>query len=165
MTDGQRFAEQLRKGHEDDPWHGSPTAELLRGLSAVQAAAHPIPGAHGIWEIVLHMTGWQREVRRRIDGGAPGFPEEGDWPAVGEMGEPTEPRWAAAQAALREATLAFQGALPSLAGDDLDRPVGVARDRPLGSGVTVRDTLFGILQHNAYHSGQIALLRKALEAT
>jgi uncharacterized damage-inducible protein DinB len=162
MTDGPRFAEQLRKGHDDDPWHGSPTAELLRGLSAVQAAAHPVPGAHGIWEIVLHMTGWQGEVLRRIRGGAPGFPEEGDWP---EVGEPTEPRWAAAQAALREATLDFQGALATLTDGDLDRPVGVARDRPLGAGVTVRDTLFGILQHNAYHSGQIALLRKALEAT
>jgi hypothetical protein len=36
------------------------------------------------------------------------------------------------------------------------------RDPALGSGVNHRAMVHGLIQHNAYHSGQIALLRKAL---
>ena len=49
----------------------------------------PIPGAHTIWEIVLHLTAWTREVDRRVLGGEPRFPEEGDWPA--HPGTPAAP--------------------------------------------------------------------------
>jgi len=156
---GERLFRLLDRGYREDPWHGPPTAELLADLDAGVAAARPFPGAHSIWEIVLHMTGWQDEVLRRTEGAAPGFPEEGDWP---EVREPSEERWQAARDALRASTERLQAAVAGLTEDDLDRKVGVARDRPLGAGVTLYDTLHGIVQHNAYHSGQIALLRRAL---
>jgi hypothetical protein len=40
--------------------------------------------------------------------------------------------------------------------------VGSARDAPLGTGVTYADMIAGLLQHDAYHGGQIGLLRRAL---
>jgi hypothetical protein len=49
-----------------------------------------------------------------------------------------------------------------LEADELLAMVGDTKDRPLGTGVTCLDMLVGVLQHNAYHSGQIALLAKAL---
>ena len=36
------------------------------------------------------------------------------------------------------------------------------RSRPLGTGVSYYVLLHGIVQHDVYHSGQIALLKKAL---
>jgi hypothetical protein len=39
--------------------------------------------------------------------------------------------------------------------------VGGTRDAPLGTGVSYREMILGALQHDAYHSGQIALLRKS----
>jgi uncharacterized damage-inducible protein DinB len=105
------------------------------------------------------MTGWQDEVLLRLQGSSPTYPEAGDWP---EVGEPTEERWLAAREALKASTERLQAAIAALSEEALDRKVGVARDRPLGAGVTLRDTILGIVQHNAYHSGQIALLRRAL---
>ena len=85
MSDVLFLGEQLRKGYSDDPWHGPDTTSLLADVSAEKAAAHPVAGAHSIWEIVLHMTAWQNQVRRRLGGKEPGLPEEGDWSEPGEI--------------------------------------------------------------------------------
>ena len=159
MSPGERLAHQLDRGYREDPWHGPPTAELLEGLDARTASARPFPAGHSIWELVLHMTGWQDEVLKRTEGAKPAFPPQGDWP---EVGEPAEERWQAACAALKASTERLQAAVAALTQGELDRRIGVARDRPLGAGVTLDDTILGIVQHNAYHSGQIALLRRAL---
>ena len=162
MSDVRFLHEQLRKGFSDDPWHGSATAGLLQDVTAEEAAAHPIPGAHSIWEIVLHMTGWLNEVRRRLGGRQPDMPEEGDWP---EPGEPSEDTWQRDRSRLEEAVAHLLDTLSSLREEDLDRmggSIAEIRNPSLGTGVTHRAMINGIVQHNAYHSGQIALLRKAL---
>lgn len=161
MSSGERLARLLDRGYREDPWHGPPTAELLADLDAKAATGRPFPRAHSIWEIVLHMTGWQDEVLRRLGGATPCLPAEGDWP---EVGEPSEARWQAARAALKASTERLQAAVAMLSAEALERRVGVARDRPLGAGVTLDDTVHGIVQHNAYHSGQIAILRRAIGA-
>src|SRR5262245_37812638 len=84
----QHFAKELKKGHESNPWHGPSTKSLLEGISAEEAAMHIIPEFHSIWEIVLHMDAWQREVFRRLDASfIPEIPEEGDWRKVVEVSE------------------------------------------------------------------------------
>jgi hypothetical protein len=44
----------------------------------------------------------------------------------------------------------------------LDERIGDVRDRALGSGVSRYVTLHGLVQHHAYHGGQISLLKKAI---
>jgi uncharacterized damage-inducible protein DinB len=144
-----------------DAWHGPALAELLVGISARDAAARPVPGAHSIWELVLHLTGWAREVTRRLQGGTPGLPPEGDWPAVVAV---TEPAWDTARADLVAAHDRLMEEVTRLPDGALDQRVGQSRDQPLATGVTVRQTLHGVAQHDAYHGGQIALLKKALAA-
>lgn len=164
MSDVQFLHEQLRKGYSDDPWHGSATADLLQDLTAEEAAAHPIPGAHSIWEIVLHMTGWLNEVRRRLGGREPDMPEEGDWPEPGEF---SEAAWQRDRSRLEASVAELLDALPALREEDLDRlggSIAEIRNPALGTGVTHRAMVNGIVQHNAYHSGQIALLKKALQS-
>ena len=41
---------------------------LLDGVTAEQAAAHPIPGAHSIWELTLHIAAWESACLRRLEG-------------------------------------------------------------------------------------------------
>ena len=53
-----RIADQLRRAFAGDPWHGSPLCGLLAGIEADQARAHPIPEAHSVWELVLHIDAW-----------------------------------------------------------------------------------------------------------
>jgi hypothetical protein len=68
----------------------------------------------------------------------------------------------AAAAALGESLEELARAVESLPPAGLDRRVGTLGDRSLGTGVSCREMIHGLVQHNAYHSGQIALLRKAL---
>ena len=42
-----------------------------------------------------------------------------------------------------------------------DRDDDDAADAPLGTGVSYEGMVSGALQHNAYHGGQVALLRRA----
>ena len=41
-------------------------------------------------------------------------------------------------------------------------PTNDPRSRPLGTGVSYYELLHGIVQHDAYHSGQIAIIKKVL---
>ena len=160
MSEIDRIADELRRAWDGDAWHGSPVKEILDGVTSDDAAARPVPGAHAIWEIVLHMTAWTREVHRRVLTGISREPEDGDWPPVAD----TSPAaWTAALAALERANLELVDAVGALPPDRLDRVLGDARDRPLGSGVTYAVLLHGLAQHHAYHAGQVALLRRALE--
>ena len=144
--------------HSGDPWHGYSTRRILDGVTAAQAAARPASGAHSIWEIVLHMTGWTREISSRLRGGEPKDPEAGDWP---EVGEPAGERWTAALAALDEAQRELGLAAWEVADTAWLTEPRAARDPSLGSGKTLLATLEGLALHHAYHAGQIALLRRA----
>lgn len=156
---GSALATLLRKGYSSDPWHGPATDDLVRDVPFAAAAARPISDAHSIWEIVLHMTAWQREVVRRLGGAEPQDPADGDWPAPPAAGQDA---WDRARAELGASLEELAAAVSILSDEDLRELVGSARDRALGSGVTRAEMVAGLLQHNAYHSGQIALLRKAL---
>ena len=68
MSEIDRILDELERDHTGDTWHGSPVTHVLRGVTAAQASARPIPHGHTIWELVLHMTAWKNEVRRRIGG-------------------------------------------------------------------------------------------------
>jgi uncharacterized damage-inducible protein DinB len=154
----ERIADELDREHTGDPWHGSPLMEILRGVTVREAARRPIPDAHSILELVLHVTAWKNEVRRRLSGAPAGDPQEGDWP---DAGDASEERWHAALAALESAHRELVAAVRSLPETALYRPTNDPRDRPTGAGVTHYVLLHGIVQHDVYHAGQIALLRKA----
>ena len=124
------------------------------------AAARPIRHVHSVWEIVLHMTAWKKEVRRRLSGAPAGEPEDGDWP---EVPSPTAEAWQAALDRLQQAHDALVAAVRQLPESKLFEPTNDPRNRETGSGVSYYVLLHGIVQHDVYHSGQIALVRKGAE--
>lgn len=157
MSEAIRLADQLVRAHDGDPWHGSPVKAILRGVTATQAAWKPSPHVHSIWELVLHMTGWRNEVARRVTGAPAAEPAGGDWPAVGDT---TRERWTAALAALDAAHGRLMKAISGMTDAQLVAASNDRRDRPLGAGVTYYELCHGIVQHDAYHAGQIAILKK-----
>jgi uncharacterized damage-inducible protein DinB len=161
MEEIARIVDQLQREHDGDPWHGSPLRELLDGITAEVAAAHPIRNVHSVWEIVLHMTAWKNEVRRRLGGAPAGVPQEGDWP---DVPAPTADAWNAARERLNEAHRTLIEAVRQLPEAKLFAPTSDPRDRETGSGVSHYVLLHGIVQHDVYHAGQIALVRKGAEA-
>ena len=153
MREVERIAEQLRRAHEGGAWHGPALSELLRGVTAEQAAARPFEGAHSIWESVAHVEAWERAILRRL-GGDPAqiYDTEEDWPATGEV---SDRAWRKTLERLTKTYLALRDAVLGLEDADLDGPI-------LPNMSTRYVTLHGAVQHALYHAGQIALVRKAL---
>jgi uncharacterized damage-inducible protein DinB len=158
MRDVDRLGGEVLNTLDGDPWYGSAVLRLLDGVVAGAAVAHPIASAHSIWELVLHMTSWTRETARRVNGRVEGIPVEGDFPPVTVTGGDA---WTRAIDELRDAHKELAAALDAAGDGVLDRQVGSHVDAE-GQPVTVRRTVVGLLQHDAYHAGQIALLKKAL---
>jgi uncharacterized damage-inducible protein DinB len=157
MTERERLVDQFEREIDGQPWHGPSLTSILDGISAEQAARMPSPDAHSIWEIVLHMTGWKREVTHRAQGHAAAEPAQGDWPAIGEV---SERRWLEAQEDHRRAQRELLDLVRGLDEACLSASVSGNSAAFIGAGISVKATLYGLLQHDVYHAGQIALLKK-----
>jgi uncharacterized damage-inducible protein DinB len=153
MTRGQRLAEAIERSMGGPMWHGSSLAELLGDVTAAQAAARPVKNAHTIWELVLHMASWLEIVRTRLaPEEAPEPTAEQDWPKVP----------ATSAEAWRDAVQRLKDAHRDLAADIADLSDDALKKRVPGKDHAVTVMIHGIIEHDAYHGGQIALLKKAL---
>lgn len=153
-----RLVDALARAHDGAPWHGPSRAEILRDVTAAEAAWRPAAGAHSIWEIVLHMRSWTREVLRRAAGGIPGEPEDGDWPAVPTPAD--DAAWRTTLESLEASHAALRAFVESM--DDATRAARV-KDRPWdppGQAITQRAMIRSLAEHDVYHSGQLAMLKR-----
>jgi uncharacterized damage-inducible protein DinB len=152
MSEIQRISEQLRRAFEGNAWHGPAVRELLADVTAAGAVARPLPSAHSIWEIVLHMATWERVVRRRLQGETiADLPSDQDWPAIQDT---SEAAWHKTIQDLERANHALREEITRV-GEE-----GLAETVP-GKEHSVYTMLHGIIQHDLYHAGQVALLKKA----
>lgn len=148
-----RLDEQLRQALEGGAWHGPSVLESLAGVSAEQASSHPIPGAHSIWELVLHITSDYALVLRRLAGDArPVTPEE-DWPTCPPA---TAENWQHTLEALRRLNRQLREAVRAFPPERLDAPLVPTVP------YTAHTQFIGVTQHNLYHAGQMSLLKRAL---
>src|SRR5262245_55849238 len=151
-----RLDEQLRRALEGEAWHGPSVLELLAGLSAAQAASHPIPGAHSIWELVLHLGTDYVLVLRRLAGDGRQLTAAEDWPACPTS---TEEDWQQTVLQLKLLNRKLRQAVRDFPAEQLDAPL--VPELPY----TAYTHFIGVTQHHLYHAGQIALLKRALTAT
>lgn len=158
MSELPRLLDQLDRAFHGDAWSGPSLLANLAGISAAQAAARPIPAAHSIWELVLHLRTWTDTVRARVEQRYCVALEGEDWPPVPLAAD--EIAWQVAQAELAKAHERLLTAADALHEKDLDQVLGAERNRPDGSGVSIYVLLHGTAQHYLYHAGQLALLRK-----
>lgn len=153
----------LCRSYDGHSWHGPSLADVLDGVDARTALARPVPGAHSIWELTHHLMAWTREVTRRLDGEKPGEPREGDWPARDDGADgDVEARWRAVRDELTAARGALLAAVAAFPPGRLDERVGTSDDPAIGEQATFAGMLVGLAEHNAYHGGQITVLRRAL---
>ncbi|WP_129718111.1 DinB family protein [Pedobacter sp. SYP-B3415] len=152
----KEIVNELRKAFHGEPWHGNSLLAILTACSARKVFSHPVPGAHSVAELVLHLTAWTREVICRISGETAKEPEMGDWPVPQEQ---TENYW-------NNILLDFKQSNEQLIrlADEV-RPerwleVAGGSEKVDGSEVTCFELLNGLVQHHAYHAGQISLLCK-----
>ena len=155
QTETLRIADQLRRAFEGEAWHGPAVLEILEGVTAVGALARPLARSHCIWEIVLHIAVWDDAARRRMAGEVVQPTPDEDWPAIAE----TSPEaWRRTLGHLRRTHDALVAAVSALPDSRLMEKVpGKEPDY-----YTLYYMLHGIAQHELYHAGQIALLKKSV---
>ncbi|MFX1564830.1 MAG: DinB family protein [Promethearchaeota archaeon] len=125
--------------------------KALRGLTAEQAKQHPIKNERSIWDHLYHIVFWHDMTLRAVQG------EEFDWKAI--QGTDWLPKDAKlTQKAWTELVESFTDHLIKLKEitekEDIDRLLKGFNNTPLGRNIIIE------FQHNAYHIGQIVLLRK-----
>ncbi len=136
-------------------WHGGPTPlGALRGVDAAQALWTPAPRRKSIWALTLHLSYWKYAVRRLLDGSGRGsFPRRpADWPAP--PAQANAGAWQADLALLREEHAQLLRAAARV------RPHQLGRRPPGSLRWTYGELLTGIAAHDAYHTGQIQLMKR-----
>jgi uncharacterized damage-inducible protein DinB len=153
MTNGERLAGELRRAWNGDPWHGPPVADILARLSAREAAHRRARDSHTPWELLRHLTTWVEAPLRRFDDATFNQPEALNFPAPVDE---SDARWQRDVAALGDAVERLAQRVAQLSDAEFESPVA---DR----GYSYRFMVDGVLQHLAYHAGQIALLARSEE--
>jgi uncharacterized damage-inducible protein DinB len=153
MREIDRILDQMDRAFSGDAWHGPPLRSLIDGLLAEDCSKHPVEGAHSIWEIVQHITAWNTIVRHELAGEGQSVTPEQDWPPVCEV---SEAAWQRTVENLVEARSRLRAAVHGLGDAQLDEKPS----KRTGNSRYVM--LHGVVQHDLYHAGQIAVLKKAL---
>lgn len=151
IAEAARIADQLRRAFYGDAWHGPSLMELLEDVDAATAAAKPLKNVHCIWELVLHIAAWDGAGLVRLSGKVCQLTGTKNFPLVPK---PTDAAW---KKAVAEAKRTHDKLVKTVAGLDDTR----LRARVPGKRYDFYHLLHGIAQHELYHAGQIAILKKA----
>ena len=143
----ERILDQLNRAWGGPSWTGVDIRPLLDDVTDAQARAHPLPDVHSIIELVTHMSATMDLVTYRLAGNPKELTSEEDWRDV------TQLPWADAVGEIENAESRLSDAVARLSVEDLDRIVA-------GREYTIYVMVHGVIQHNLYHAGQIAVLKK-----
>lgn len=152
MPSPDSIVARLERTWHGHPWYGDSSDAILAGITPA-VAAHRLAGVtHSICEIVLHMTAWTEELAARVRGGPKAEPARGDWPApLPDTGA----AWSAALTALATARADLVAALR----EQSEHALGLIVP---GSEFSRFDSAYGLADHDAYHLGQVAMIKKAV---
>ena len=131
---------------DQEDW-SPPLADALKGVTAEQARWKPQGEAgNSIWENVQHLTYYKERLLRRLKG-LPKQPNLASNTDTFTVTESREEAWAGAVEKLKSIHAELRGYLQALEDD------GGPEDSPA-------DELMSLAVHDAYHTGQIVLVRK-----
>ncbi len=153
MTELERIADQLKRAFEGNAWHGPSVMEVLNGVTTQQATTRVFPKAHTIWELALHIGAWEDACLRRLHGERAELSDAEDWAPVTNS---SDAGWEQLKLMLQRGNQALRDAVARIEEHRLDEPIVPGMP-------SVYVTVQGVVQHDLYHAGQIAILKKALK--
>jgi len=153
ISESSRIADQLHRAFYGSAWHGPAVLELLENVNAPAAAAKLLANVHSIWELLLHIEAWDRAAMVRLSGEKCQPRGTDNFPSVTKA---TAGAWRSAVASAKRTHNTLVNTVAGL-------PDFRLRDRVPGKRYDFYHLLHGIAQHELYHAGQIAILKKAAE--
>ena len=152
MREAEHITQFLTSSYESNAWHGPALLETLEGVDSTIATSKLAGITHSIWELVVHLAQWKDFVRQRIERDTPVIPTDAeDWPEVGQQNAQT---WSALLSRLHRSQEQLIATVRQMSAEKLDQTVP-------GKDYSYRVMLLGSAQHDAYHAGQIQLIKRA----
>ena len=140
-------------------WHASSTMQLLKDTTAEQAQKDLIKGIHSIWELVDHLTFYEKIVIKTLEGATfPIFMNGEEWPPRDDY---SEEAWNESLHQLEVVHDKLVDAIKGLHQKTLGESVKMDSMWPEPwLSTTYYELLHGMLHHKIYHTAQIAVLQK-----
>jgi uncharacterized damage-inducible protein DinB len=152
MSEKRRTLDLLDRAYRAKAWHGPALLETLDGMNAAMAAKRVVKSAHTAWELVEHLATWNEVVALRLAGTPPRITPEMNFP---KTPRPTPGAWKNTVARLAASQRKFRAAVARFPESKLGR-------RRAGTNSTWNVLIHGQIQHQLYHAGQIAMLRRGM---
>lgn len=151
----QYIIRMLKEAYEGEPWHGRSIKSLLSEVTPENGLKKPNANSHSIAELVYHMATWRDFTITRLraeDGKNSQYYEKNDWRELDLTNVDT---WHKGLQLLDES----QHRLVNLLEEFQD---SILPERVEEREYNFKVLLFGIVQHDVYHAGQIAYVNKLL---
>lgn len=152
MKEAQRIAKLFDDLYDGSPWIDVNIKSTLERLTFEQASKRILPGRNSIWEIANHLINWRLNVLQRVQGKTITSPGDNYFVPVTDT---SDAAWNKTLEQLENSQAQWFDFLKTLREDDFTKVYA-------GNNMTYYEHIHGILQHDAYHLGQIVLLSKLL---
>lgn len=154
MGETKRIAKLFSDWYTDNPWSAIKMTDIIKDLTAEQAARRVIPNGNTIWQLVQHCLGWRENVLRKLKG------EEFKSPENNYLGNPDDissRAWENLKERYARNEKDWQEYLQEIQDEFLDEGY-----KPSKNEWTQYEVIHGLLHHDNYHFGQISMLKKLL---
>ncbi|MEO6723526.1 MAG: DinB family protein [Ferruginibacter sp.] len=152
MKETARIRKLFEELYNGDPWIAVTITGTLKDISAEQAAKKVVPTWNSIWQIVNHLIGWRENVLLRLHGEVIVSPANN---YIDDITDASENAWTDTLHRLQDSQQKWVSFL-----DQFDE-VDFEKIYPANNGSYYKH-IHGIIQHDAYHLGQVVLLAKGL---
>lgn len=150
MKETKRIAKLFEDLYNGSPWIDVTVMDTLKNISAEQAAKKVIPERNSIWQIVNHIIAWRENVLLRVQGNEMLTPNNNYFTEIENI---SETQWQKELDRLSNSQEQWIRFLDNFDESQFDKIYPSNK-------MTYYEHIHGILQHDAYHLGQIVLLSK-----
>ena len=136
--------------YDGSPWIDVNIYGTLEKITSQYAAKKISPKRHSIWELVNHLVSWRLNVLQRVQGKQVTVPPDNYFSAIKDT---SEPAWQKTLEELKNSQQQWIDFLETFNEKDFEKIYP-------GNNLTYYEHIQGIIQHDAYHLGQIVLMWK-----
>ena len=154
MTEPNRIAKLFEDLYGGSPWIDVTILPTLQSLTANQAAERLYENWNTIWEITNHMISWRENVLLRVQGKVITTPSNN---YIVPITDTSPEAWQNTITKLEQSQQNWIAFLKKFNVADFEKTYP-------GNGMSYYEHIQGILQHDAYHLGQIVIMAKRVMA-
>jgi uncharacterized damage-inducible protein DinB len=151
MKASQRISGLFTNLYQGEPWIDVTLVDTLQHIP-YQKAAEKYRNCNSIWEITNHIVAWRENVLQRVQGKVINTPNHNYFESIPDV---SESAWQATLQNLAQSQKQWVTFLENFDEKEFDALYP-------NNGLNYYEHIHGIIQHDAYHLGQIAILSKLI---